>query len=287
MIENDNNDDLNLDLLFDNESDFTEIFDQNNPFSEDFTMVKSYYNEETEVSADNIIKARKRSLSDFEPDMDALLITAQSSMIIEGLKFLSNKNFSSKTIPIYIESLKGVTLYIKILDRNPNNYLKLKDLINLDLDCQRVEKTAYDLYEITYNIQPKNNREKLIAFEKLRVIFVNAVKKAKINKSLNTLKKYFFISGGLNKEKIINSIKNDIHFNMEIKDMQEQLSSAINIIKNKNGVVFQGITRATLNQFIIMSSGLLSFHYELQMKKELSNYYYRINNIYKKYYIIQ
>ncbi|MBP7604386.1 MAG: hypothetical protein KBA15_10680, partial [Spirochaetes bacterium] len=37
---------------------------------------------------------RRRSSKDFNPDMDALLLTAQSAMIIEGMKNYTQGNFS-------------------------------------------------------------------------------------------------------------------------------------------------------------------------------------------------
>src|SRR6056297_822062 len=89
---------------------------------------------------------KKRSFKDFQPDMDALLITAQSPMIIEGMKKYTDKDFSAPTLAVYQESLKGVQLYITIIDRNPQNYHKLKAVINSDIDCQEVEKTAFNLY---------------------------------------------------------------------------------------------------------------------------------------------
>ncbi|MBN2401648.1 MAG: hypothetical protein JXN64_04545 [Spirochaetes bacterium] len=288
-------DDFNLDSISDGDSDFENLF--NEPSEGGKPAVKNKAgNEQNLINKDSAYKelgkkpvpAKKRTISDFEPDMDALLMTAQSSMIIEGMELFENKNFASETLQIYLEAVKGVDLYIKILNRNPNNYRKLKSLIDVDIDCQQVEKIAFDLYKKEYDTTPDTDREKLEAFELFKKIFKQSVNKASISKSMKLLRKYFLLSGGLDVEKIQEQINVDsIEIKKDINYFHQHLKIALNMIKKDEGEITRGLRGRDLNVFITKASEFLGYYYKLLENIKVSDYYFRIHNIYKKYFIMK
>ncbi len=287
--------DFNLDSFTD-DSGFENLFDET-PAGKKHSVkiddadkkqkpaVKETYFEETKVEKP---KAVKRTISDFEPDMDALLMTAQSPMIIEGMELYDNKNFAAETLNIYMEALKGVDLYIKILNRNPNNYRKLKTLIDADTDCQQVEKIAFELYKNQYETTPDTDREKLEAFELFKKIFKQSANKASISKSMKLLRKYFLLSGGLDTEKIQESINNQsIEIKKDINYFHQHLNVALNMVKKDDSEIARGLRGRDLNVFITKASEFLAYYYKLIENAKVSDYYFRIHNIYKKYFIMK
>lgn len=229
---------------------------------------------------------RRRTSKDFELNMDAILLTAQSSMIIEGIKCYSEKDFSPQSLPIYLEALKGVDLYIKIIDRNPVNYNKLKTIIDTDIDCQRVENTVFNLFKKVFGRMPEDNSEKIIAFEKFRLLFENAKNKATISTSSKMIKKYFLLSGGLDKEKIMQLIESrDRELMSDMNALLGHLQLAIDMVKTGNFEIVQGLRGKDLNAFIINASELLSFYYTATGNTQAGAHYGRIHNNYKKYFI--
>jgi len=140
---------------------------------EDFTLDLEMEHEE-EVEIEEKPPVRRRTSQDFEKDMDTLLITAQSSMIIEGLRLLTSKDFTSKNLPVYLESIKGVDLFITLLGRDPMNYKKLTKIFNTDIDCQRIEKVTVNLYNNMYNEPPGSDVQWIRAFELLKDTIVTA-----------------------------------------------------------------------------------------------------------------
>lgn len=229
---------------------------------------------------------RRRTSKDFELNMDAILLTAQSSMIIEGIKCYSEKDFSPQTLPIYLEALKGVDLYIKIIDRNPVNYNKLKTIIDTDIDCQRVENTVFNLFKKIFGRTPDDNSEKIVAFEKFRLLFENAKNKATISTSSKMIKKYFLLSGGLDKEKISHLIgSKDRELLSDMNALLGHVQLAIDMVKTGNFEIVQGLRGKDLNAFIINASELLSFYYTAAGNTQAGAHYGRIHNNYKKYFI--
>ncbi len=270
---------------------FDELFDETK--IDEFTFDENHEPQgvpeaslDEEVSNDPI--AKKRSFKDFQPDMDALLITAQSPMIIEGMKKYTDKDFSSATLPVYQESLKGVQLYITIIDRNPQNYHKLKAVINSDVDCQEVEKTAFNLYAKIHGQQPENYAEKVNAFEKLRSMFRDAVNRATISKSMKDIRKYFLISGGLDELKIQNLVSNDdADLKQDAARLTQTLKVAINYLEKGNIEIIKGLKGRDLNSYVVKSSRLLSYYYNLTGNEKLADYFKRVNTIYSKYFVIR
>jgi hypothetical protein len=222
------------------------------------------------------LQRKKRTISDFEPDMDALLLTAQSSMIIEGMQHCNNRNYSSDNLPIFLEALKGIDLYTKILNRNPGNYRKLKTLIDADNDCQQVEKIAFDLYRKEYDTDPDSDRQKLEAFELFRHIFKKAMNKSSISRSMKIIKKYFLLSGGIDIEKIKESAeRGDIEIKRDVTSLQQHLRLAIEILKKGDGEITKGLRGRDLNVYITKTSEFLGTYYQILNNAKISDYFFR------------
>jgi hypothetical protein len=291
-------DDFNLDSFSNEDSSFENIFDEPPAEKKPVIKVKPAQEQkpknqdisfkETKVEKPKPVSAKKRNITDFEPDMDALLMTAQSSMIIEGMELYNNKNFASEVLQIYLEALKGVDLYIKILNRNPNNYRKLKTLIDADTDCQQVETIAFDLYKKQYDTTPDTDREKLEAFELFKLIFKQSINKASISKSMKLLRKYFLLSGGLDMEKIQELINTEsLEIKKDINYFHQHLKIALDMIKKDDSEIARGLRGRDLNVFITKASEFLGYYYKLLENAKVSDYYLRIHNIYKKYFIMK
>ena len=297
---NNDHDDFQLDSIFEDDAELDEAFREegehrtvndelNDELKGEFTIDELDEDfTETPIEETPVATKKKRSFLDFEPDMDAILLTAQSSMIIEGIKSYSKKQFSAKTMNIYVEALKGAELYIKILNRNPDNYHKLKVLIDQDIDCQEVEKTAFNIYLKVHGVPPENDKEKLEAFEMLHKLFTEAINKASISKTMITIKQYYLLSGGLDESKVQSLIESDnIEFKATINNLNHQVNIATNMLKKGKAEIAQGLKGQDLNIFVIKSSQLLSFYYRIIGNEQLAEYYMRINDIYKKYFIIR
>ncbi|MFH0974832.1 MAG: hypothetical protein V1874_03510 [Spirochaetota bacterium] len=296
----DKNNDINLDSFSDDDLNFENLFEEpeaslksseKKPVHK--TKPASEKKPQNKISSFEDFTAsepakKKRTISDFEPDMDALLMTAQSSMIIEGMEHYSNKDFSSEALQVYIEAFKGVDLYIKILNRNPNNYRKLKKLIDSDTDCQQVEKFAFELYKEQCGSTPNTDKEKLEAFELFKQIFKQSINKSSISKSMKLLRKYFLLSGGLDTEKIQELINSgSLELKREINYFHQHLHVALDMLKKGDSEIVRGLKGRDLNVFITKSSELLGHYYKTQDNIKISDYYFRIYTIYKKYFIIK
>ncbi len=236
-------------------------------------------------SSDSI---RKRSSRDFHPDMDALLITAQSSMIIDGMKKYTERDFSAGNLPMYLEALNGVNLYIKILDRNPKNYHKLKAVINADPDCQEVENIAFNLYKKIFGNDPETDQEKLVAFEKFSALFKDAVNRATLATSMKDIKKYFLLSGGLDEIKVSQLVTvNDEELKRDISNLQRYIALGLAYIEKGNVEIIKGLRGRDLNNYIVRGSQLLAYYFKLIKNERLADYYARINTIYSKYFVVK
>lgn len=285
------NDDFNLDFLSDEDPNFENLFDEKDKtfsgLGEKQTSQGKSLLEDFDTPLETS-KKKKRTISDFEPDMDALLMTAQSSMIIEGMQKYNKKIFSSETLNVYIEALKGVDFYIKMLNRNPNNYRKLKTLIDSDPDCQQVENFAFVLFKEKYSTSPESDKEKLEAFELFKQIFKQSVNKATVSKSMKILRKYFLISGGLDFEKIQEyNNEGNIELKRDVYHFHQHIKLALEMIKIGDSEITQGLKGRDLNVYITKTSELLGYYYKLVDNIKISDYYYRIYNIYKKYFIVK
>jgi hypothetical protein len=232
--------------------------------------------------------AHKRSSKDFNPDMDALLMTAQSPMILEGMKHYTQGNFSSQTMPVYLEALKGIALYIKILDRNPNNFNKLQKLIDADMDCKEVETIAFNLFKMIHGRQPENDQEKLVSFERFEQLFREAVNKASISNSMKLLKKYLLMSGSLDEVKVRDLFKRgNVDLKADVNNLAQHLQLGLDLMKKGRHEIAKGLKGRDLNIYVIKASYLMYYYYSLSGNETLADHYARLHNNYKKYFIIR
>lgn len=286
------NDEFNLDSAFDNDNDIDSIFSETKssgilsdldgidaPPIDDFPIIDDTPSEEPAPE-------KKRSSKDFELDMDAILLTAQSAMIIEGIKHYADKDFSPNTLPIYKEALNGIDLYIKLIDRNPGNYFKLKKIIDTDFDCQKVENTVFNLYKKIFRQLPESNQEKVVAFEKFRLLFANAVEKATISVSTKILKKYYLLSGGLDEKNIIPLIRNNnVTLKSDVNSLHQNIKIAIDMVNKGNFEIVKGLRGKDLNAYVINASNFLSFYFSQIRNEQVATYYARIHENFKRYFI--
>lgn len=232
--------------------------------------------------------ARKRSSQDFEPDMDAILLTAQSSMIIEGMKSLLRKDYTLRTLNIYSEAIRGIELYIKILDRNPANYKKLANIINQDIDCKEVEKIAFNIYESTYRDKTDSDEKRIKAYELFREGLRTGYIKVLLSKSMGDIKKYFLQSGALDEYKIKSqSQSGDREFKKEIEKLTELLKYAINLIKTGKGEIAKGMKGKDLNIYIVKVSEMLFYYNNISGNIKEANIYKRLMDNHKNYFVIR
>lgn len=231
---------------------------------------------------------QKRTSADFEPDMELILITAQSSMIIEGMKLISLHDFKSKNTSIFSEAIKGVDLYMKILERNPENFRKTMTMLSSDPDCMDVQKITFNLYKNVYGEFPESDSQKLKGFEIVKERLQNGYYKSLIASSLISIKKYYLLSGTLDTVKI----DKDLTMTPELlkKEMiyySRHINIARELIKSGNFEINKGMKGRELNVFIIKSSQLLDYYYTKTGNSEYASFYQRLNENFKKYFIVR
>ncbi len=231
---------------------------------------------------------KKRTSKDFNPDMDALLLTAQSPMILEGMQQYTQGNFSSTNLSIYLEALNGISLYIKILGRNPNNYNKLKALIDSDTDCKEVENVAFGLYQKKNGASPNADQEKITAFEIFESLFKEAVNKSSISNSMKTLKKYLLLSGSIDEVRVKDLLmKGSKEFIADVNNIIQHVNLALEMQKKGKYEIAKGLKGRDLNIFVIKATYLLYLYSNLSGNDKMADYYARVHNNFKKYFIIR
>ncbi|HOP62943.1 MAG TPA: hypothetical protein PK358_13065 [Spirochaetota bacterium] len=231
---------------------------------------------------------QKRTSADFEPDMELILITAQSSMIIEGMKLISQHDFKSKNTAIFSEAIRGVELYMKILERNPDNYRKVMSMLASDQDCMDVQKITFNLYKNVYGELPDSDSQKLKGFELIRDRLQNGYYKSLIASSLINIKKYYLLSGTLDTVKIDKELKiNPDVIKKEMLCYSRHINIARELIKSGNFEINKGMKGRELNVFIIKSSQLLDYYYTKTGNSEKAAFYLRLNENFKKYFVIR
>ena len=239
-----------------------------------------------EKSVKNAPPQTKRTSGDFEPDMDTLLITAQSPLIIEGLKCLTRKDFSADTLQIYAEAIKGVEVFAKILERNPNNYYKLSAVIKADIHCKGIEDLAWKLYKMKHSSNPQTPGQILQAYQMLRNRLKIGYNKVLLSSSMIAIKKYFLLSGTLNQEKIAELLlKKDIEFREDMEKFTRHLTIAVQLTKIGDYEISKGLRGRDLNAFIIRASHLLAHCSHVISDTKSEEHYRRIHENHKKYFI--
>jgi len=275
---------------FNFDDDFS-AFDDDFAFNEednkktDHSQKKEKQNSQS-TQADNSLS--KRSSADFSPDMEALLITAQSSMIIEAMKFISLNDFKAKNSGIFSEAINGIDLYIKILERNPDNFRKLMSNLSNDKECMDVQRISFNLFKNVTGEIPSTDTQKLRAFELVKDKLKNAYNKSLILTSIGNIKKYFLLSGSLDTVKI----KKEIETNAaQLKNQLSIFARHINIgrmlIQSKNAEIAKGMKGKEINVYIVKATELLAYYFSVTGDKERETYYSRLNDNFKKYFIVR
>lgn len=230
----------------------------------------------------------KRSSADFSPDMDALLLTAQSSMIIEAMKFVSLHDFKSKNISVFSEAIKGIDLYAKILERNPENFKKLTAILSSDQDCMDVQKITFNLYRNVTGELPESDSQKLKAFEIIKERLKNAYNKSLISSSIVNIKKYYLLSGSLDTVKIDDMLKiNASVLNDQVNTFSRHINIGRQMIKTGNSEIVKGMKGKELNVFIVKAARMLSYYYSRTGESELQSFYTRLHENFKNYFVVR
>jgi len=231
---------------------------------------------------------QKRSSADFSPDMDALLLTAQSSMIIEAMKFISLHDFKSKNISVFAEAIKGIDLYMKILERNPANFRKLTAILSSDQDCMDVQKISFNLFKNVTGELPETDSQKLKAFELINERLKTAYNKSLISSSIVSIKKYYLLSGSLDPRKIDDEFKNNPE---KLKNQVNSYIRHINIgrqmIISGNSEIVKGMKGKEMNVFIVKATQFLYYYFGLTGETEMQSFYRKLHENFKKYFIVR
>jgi len=232
--------------------------------------------------------AKKRSSADFSPDMDLLLLTAQSSMILEGMKLISQHDFKSINVAAFAEALRGIDLYIKIIQRNPATYKKLSSMLSKDIDCMEVQKITFNLYKSVYDELPESDSQKLKAFELIKDTIQNAYCKSTISLSLIEIKKYYLMTGDPDYSKIKNVIltHNDKGA-AEFLKLEKHVDMARKLLKTGNFEINKGMKGREINVFIMKASLILSYYYSETNLNNKSLFYEKLHDNFKKYFVVK
>jgi hypothetical protein len=229
----------------------------------------------------------RRSSKDFNPDMDILVLTAQSPMITDAIKLFFNSDYSKKSVEIYQEALRGINIYIKILDRNPQNYMKLQSFISTDSDCQEVEKTAFILFEKKYQHIPTDNKEKIISFELLLHLIKNAHARSILFQDIEKIRPFLTLHGTVNKDAINSAFKSSYK---SLEAIVESFHNSVIVAKNiveRNQYTSSDIRkeRVRISGFLLSSSFFLYHFYSLKGELDLAKKYLLMHETHKKYFI--
>ena len=273
---------------FNFDDDFS-AFDDNFTFEEDNQKIDRPQEKEKpnnkQAETDN--SSSKRTSADFSPNMEALLLTAQSSMIIEAMKLISISHFKANP-SIFSEAINGIDLYIKILDRNPDNFRKLMTSLSNDKDCMDVQKISFNLFKNTTGETPETDVQKLRAFELVKEKLKIAHAKSLVVSSMADLKKYFLLSGPLDMVKVKTEIeKNAAELRNRLTVFARHINIGRQLIQSNNAEIAKGMKGKEINAFIVRASELLAYYFSIIGDKERQTYYSRLNENLKKYFIVR
>lgn len=230
----------------------------------------------------------KRSSADFSPDMELILLTAQSSMILEGMKLIFKHDFKSSNLSSFSEAVKGVDLHIKILQRNPENYKKLSSMLVRDTECMEVQKITFNLYKNVYDELPESESQKLRAFELIRDSLHNGYCKSLISLALIEIKMFYLLTGDPDFSKIDEIIKSNPDKGGAIfLKLEKHVDIARKLLKTGNFEINKGMKGREINVFIVKASRILSYYYSQAGYNEKSIFYNKLYENFKKYFIVK
>lgn len=232
--------------------------------------------------------AQKRTSADFSPDMDALLLTAQSSMIIEAMKYISQHDFKSKNITVFTEAIKGIDLYMKILERNPENFKKLTSILSSDQDCMDVQNITFNLFRNITGELPQSDTHKLKAFELIKEKLKNAYNKSLITSSIVSIKKFYLLSGSIDMVKIDEALRNDPDsLKVQINTFMKHINIGRQMIKSGNAEIVKGMKGKELNVFIVKAAQLLVYYFGRTGNAEHQLFYSKLHENFKNYFVVR
>lgn len=267
------------------------------PVSDDFDASDDFFNlDETDQKNDQTktlteelpSESIKRSSADFEPDMDLLLISAQTPMIIEAMKLISMHDFKSKNTVIFSEAIKGIELYMKILARNPENYKKVSAMLASDPDFRDFMKITINLFRNIYNEPPATDSQNFKAFELVKDHLDMALKKSLISSSIISIKKYFLLSGTPDVEKIDTAIKETPdRIKSEFAGYGRHVNIARELIKTGNYEINKGMKGKEVNIFIVKATMLLIYYYTQIGEMHYVSYYQKLHDNFKRYFVVR
>ena len=281
-------DDFEIDSFSDDPADQ----DSDDYFNLDDTVIDQSYNQsgvmEDKSLNNGVSSSARRSSADFSPDMDMLLLTAQSPMIIEGMRLVLKHDFKSTNISHFSEAVRGVDLYIKIIQRNPANFQKLTAALNKDTDCIEVQQIAYNLFKNAYGEPADSDSRRLKAFELLKDTLQNGYCKSLISLSLIQIKQYFLMTGDPDFSKIdfIVSSRSDGGVS-EFARLEKHVAIARNLLKTKNFEINKGMKGREINVFIVKASRILAYFYTKTGYQEKSVFYTKMHDNFKKYFVVK
>ncbi len=277
-------DSINDDDDISSDKDFI-LFDNNSPSPSTPDADFKVSGDKIQTASDS---ARKRTSADFSPDMDLLLLTAQSSMILEGMKLISQHDFKSVNVAAFAEALRGIDLYIKIIQRNPAAYKKLAAMLSKDIDCMEVQKITFNLYKSVYDELPESDSQKLKAFELIKDTIQNAYCKSTISLSLIEIKKYYLMTGDPDYSKIKNVILSQKDKGAaEFLKLEKHVDMARKLLKTGNFEINKGMKGREINVFIVKASMVLSYYYSETNLGNKSVFYEKLHDNFKKYFVVK
>ncbi|MCL2154728.1 MAG: hypothetical protein FWH53_03585 [Leptospirales bacterium] len=276
--------DFNFNDDFSASDDDFSFFDEDNSKIDQSQKNEKQNNKPTETEN----SSNKRTSADFSPDMEALLITAQSSMIIEAMKLISLNDFKAKNTAVFSEAINGIDLYIKILERNPSSFRKLMSNLSNDKECMDVQRISFNLFKNATGEIAETDTQKLRSFELVKERLKIAYNKCLVVTSIGNIKKYFLLSGSLDIIKTRNEInKNGAQFKNQLADFARHINIGRQLIQSKNSEITKGMKGKEINVFIVKATELLAYYFSAIGNKERQTYYSRLNENFKKYFIIR
>jgi len=161
-------------------------------------------------------------------------------------------------------------------------------LLNEDIDCKEVAKTAYNLFKSKYNNLPLTDEQQIEAFKILSERLQNGYKKALVSSSMITIKKYLLLSGGLDEDKIRQNISSShSEFKNDVEKFNQHVKLAMEIMKSADIEIAKGLRGRDVNVFIIRTTQLLYFFYMTSGNAQAADYYKKLYHNFKKYQVVK
>jgi hypothetical protein len=151
-----------------------------------------------------------------------------------------------------------------------------------------VQKISFNLYKNIYGEFPDSDSQRLKSFEILRDKVQTGYYKSLISSSLINIKKFYLLTGSLDSIKINQMLtSNPDLLKKEIDCYSRHIAIARELIKSGDYEINKGMKGREINVFIIKASQLLSYYFSKIGDTERSNIYQRLNDNFRKYFIMK